>query len=1208
MIARVRTTLVALLVGVIAVRWSLPHPASTVAQRIAADPGEAIRSAADGWTYAGTLGGATAQGIRELPFAGFMLLGTELGLSAQAVEACWRVLVLVLAVVGAVRLARGLAGAERRGSEEREPWTPWVAAVLFALGAVLVPTLVRSPTDGLAAATLPWVVAPLLLHGLGWRPALASAAWLGLAGFGSPGWAVAALGAGIVAALTRGRADLLLFLRWLLLAGAASAWWIALRVWEGRHVVDVSALVDHDLRETAASAVGRVDPSWVLLLAVTGGPVVVAVGALCLRGVARLERRFVAVLLGLSVVVAAVVWVADWHPPLAAPLGGEAPASPVGPLLAWLGLCGLVAWCPLVDHLRDRVGAWGLRELPALGVALLVAVTAFAGLAAAAAEPERVPADESLLLDAVASWSAEAPPGRVLVLPADTGGTDLAALGAALGARPWVGRDAVPTSGAGGTVALDDLLTRLSRGDGGPGTAGALRRLGISYVLVRLGGPVQEDRAHPSGLVRAALSAAGARRLEAIRGTDPPGSDALMDFGVRSSPAQVEVWEVPGAGSAWVYDGEPVDVVGDAGTVTDLGDAGVLGDRAIRIRTGSVEEPVVLSDSARRRDVDQRLPLDPYGPDLGDDDPRTLLPPDAAPVVSATQRLEGVVALDASSSAADVDGELREVGTDPTAAVDANPFTSWQSRRGAGVGEWWEVVLDRPVTLRSASIQFAQNVLSDHAVSRVRVTADDKSASYGVGADGSLRLDDLGLTTRVRVTVTAVAGAVGPDDSVGIAEMTIPGVTVTERLVLTPTPATSWLFSARLGSRVQCVPVVPRGPEVGPPPGTACSDALGVGGPDSGTLDRSITVDRPTTVVGRAWLAAAVSEEAGALADRIAEPSVVASSESVATRDLADRPQAAADGDLRTAWRATPGERDPELTLAWTDPTDIEGIRLVPPAGDIGSRPTRVLVTAGGTDLRTEFDVAEDGTIRLPRVRTRSLTIALLDDTGVPTVDSATGNVQRMPVAVGEVELLGGPAVSYDRDRVEQLACSDGPAVAIGGTTYGTTLDVTPAQILSGELVRASLCGPVTLAPGEVAVTVPATFAWQPRGLLLTAGELGATDAGPASAGTDVVGRTAHGDPVSLGLVPAASVRTLVLGLPADAGWLASADGEPLEGVTVDGWSQGWMVPAGTGPVTLRYEPGVDVGRLALVASAGWFTVVLLLAVAAIRLRRSISP
>ena len=198
MTPRSRTLLVILLTAVVAVRVSVSQPLTTAAARIAQDPSGALRHAVDGWTASGTLGGASAQGVRDVPLALFHLLGAQLGLSDHVVQTTWRVLVLALGVLGAIVLARALV--DERSADERtaEPWTPWVAALLYGAGVMLVPSLVRSPLEGLAAATLPWAVAPLLSrHPLTWPRAAGSAAWLGLAGVGGHYWAAAAVVAGL---------------------------------------------------------------------------------------------------------------------------------------------------------------------------------------------------------------------------------------------------------------------------------------------------------------------------------------------------------------------------------------------------------------------------------------------------------------------------------------------------------------------------------------------------------------------------------------------------------------------------------------------------------------------------------------------------------------------------------------------------------------------------------------------------------------------------------------------------------------------------------------------------------------------------------------------------------------------------------------------------------------------------------------------------
>ena len=667
-----------------------------------------------------------------------------------------------------------------------------------------------------------------------------------------------------------------------------------------------------------------------------------------------------------------------------------------------------------------------------LGV--VVVLTAVGGMAAAAAEPALVD-DVPGLERQVQAWSRDAEPGRVLVLPAgdDPGATSV---GVALGARPWVGRDSLPTSGAAATAALDDLLGRLERGDGGPGTDSALRRVGISYVLVQLGGPAAADRLRPTAMVRSALVALGSTRVAVLTGEvqhvdqTGEGSEPLIDFGVRSDARQIEIWSVPDPADSWLYQEGPIDVVGDTGSVNDLVNAGVLEGRAVRVAGVQASDPLVLSDSARRRDVDQRIAVDPYGPDLEATDPRLVVPPDAAPVTTAVRRLGGVDSVAASSSAADLDATDRHAGTDPAAAVDANVFTSWQSRAGTGVGEWWQIDFGTPRSVGGGLVQFVRNPFEGNEVTRVEVTTDQGSEDMDVPADGLLTLDTSEQTERLRLTVTAVNGQTGAGDSVGIADVTIPGVEVTDELVVTGPSPEAWVLAARAGSQVQCVPAVPRGPQPDPEDlSTVCTRGLTVQGPDTGSLERVVENDRAGAVTGQVWLRAVGTAQAAALADSLAEPSVTAVASTVAVQDLESRAQAAADGDVSTAWRPSPEEVYPTLTLAWREPADVSGVRLTLPSGEDASVPTQVRVTAGvaesqqGSDratgeevpVTTEVEVGDDGLVSIPTVRANQLTITFLEDSGLTSPDSATGGVRQVPIAVSEVAVTGGPAVSLQQ-------------------------------------------------------------------------------------------------------------------------------------------------------------------------------------------------
>ncbi|NPD06388.1 DUF3367 domain-containing protein [Nocardioides sp. zg-1308] len=1211
-VAGVRTLVVAVLAAAVAVRVSGAQAVTGAYARVAAAPTASLRSAADGWSVSGTFGDATAQGLRDLPLAVWSWLADLVGAPASVARTGWCVLVFVLAVVGAVRLGRacsGRASTQRRHGTVDEPWSPWVAAALYACGPLLVTTVLHAPGDGLVVALLPWVLVPLVGRDVGWRPAAGSAAWLGLAGVGSPPWGLVALLAGLVSAAVTSRhaGGARQLLRWSLLAAASSAWWLAAYAWEVAHAVEVTGLVASPSALALGDTLGlpSAEPLWLVLLAFA--PAVVAVAALVLR--VGTELVLVGALLGTSLVAAVVGMASDgwpsWLPvPASSATATDSVPAPWVAVLVWVALAGLVAWSPLVEHLGSRspagvAGPWTRRTGAAVAGLTVLGLVSVAGPVLAVQErtSERADIDRAQWAE-VARWSATAPPGRVLVLPAVADGRVDPVVAEALVDRPWVARDTVPLSGAAATAALDDAVARLERGLDGPGTAAALRHLGISYVLLRNDVPAAVDRERPVGLVRHALSRQGASRVAVVEaaGEAPAG---LVDLGVHDPGGTIEIWALDEAADGSVHAGAPVSVLGDSGVVGDLADAGLEPEQALVLGRGPDGTSDAVSDSARRRDVDQRVASDPFGPVVGADEPWTAVPAGAARTPTASRGLSGADEVRASSSAADLDGHRRLTGAVPAAAVDGNGFTAWQSRRGTVVGEWWEIAFDGTTDLADASLQVVQNAFASHLVSRVVLQSDDGSTEVDVPADGLVPLAAVGRTDRLRVVATGVTGPASGDSSFAIAELSVPGLEVEEELVVAGGATATWVLAARPPSFATCVPSYPVGGAGDPAASeTVCSRAVGVDGPDSGSLARVVTSEGSVEVGGRVWLRAADSAESRALADRLARPSVTATGSSVASPDLVGDAQAAADGDPSTAWRPAPEDAAPTLALSWDRPTRVTGLRVTTAERELASTPSRVVV---GFDEGTDpvaAEIGDDGVVRLPPVRTRSVSVIFGADQPVGSVDSVTGATVAVPMALSEVEVIGGPETEYDADRSEELGCGSGPDVTVHGETYETAVRVSARQLVEASLVTARLCEEPTLPAGEARVSVEASFSWTPVGLVLAppdgflgdVAELGSAVDAPASLPAGVIAVDPDGRSVEVD-----GPSTVALAVPAGTGWSAVADGAELPTLTVDGWAQAWQVPEGAERVSLRYS-SVEVLRVA--AGAGAFGWLLVLAVA----------
>jgi arabinofuranan 3-O-arabinosyltransferase len=162
------------------------------------------------------------------------------------------------------------------------------------------------------------------------------------------------------------------------------------------------------------------------------------------------------------------------------------------------------------------------------------------------------------------------------------------------------------------------------------------------------------------------------------------------------------------------------------------------------------------------------------------------------------------------------------------------------------------------------------------------------------------------------------------------------------------------------------------------------------------------------------------------------------------------------------------------------------------------------------------------------------------------------------------------------------------------------------AALLAGDPVDATLCSgaPVTLGAETHTVSVVSNDVAAPTALTFTRGAAKPLASAVRTAGTVDVrswGRTSRTVSVQ---TSAASI--LLVRENANAGWRATLGSTALRPVTVDGWQQGWLLPAGSdGLVRLQYRPQpiVDAGF-----AAGAAAVLVLLALALVRGRRRQPP
>ncbi|MFA5884528.1 MAG: alpha-(1-_3)-arabinofuranosyltransferase family protein [Acidimicrobiia bacterium] len=533
------------------------------------------------------------------------------------------------------------------------------------------------------------------------------------------------------------------------------------------------------------------------------------------------------------------------------------------------------------------------------------------------------------------------------------------------------------------------------------------------------------------------------------------------------------------------------------------------------------------------------------------------------------------------------------------AAFDDDPTTAWQvSDITDPVGQVLTVRLPDPVRTDHVELLQSQGPARTRIVSEVTLRFDggdpvtvalDERSRTGTGQ----RIDFPARSFReLAVEITGVATtpeiATRGASRTGFAEVRIPGVQVRE-LIRVPTRLTRRLRGRSLDHRLAYVLTRSRSDPADTQDDRRDEEAALLRRfdvPDA----RSFTLTGTARVSGRAS-EAAVDALLGTAASGPAGVTLTSSDHLAGA--IGQRAWAALDGDPTTAWTGDFLAPAPSwLQVDLSAPRTVDHLDLAVVADGRHSVPTQLRISAGGesrvVDLPPIADAATPGAVTTIPVTFTPLTGSSLrvEVTGVRTVDTVdtlSGLGLPLPPSIAELGLPGvvaaAPAATIDTGCRTDLLTMDGRPVAVQVT---------------GDAAAARDGLAVTACDGALALSAGTHRLEAARGtatgidldrLTLT------SDAGGTAAPL-----TAAGTPVPTERPPAPRVRVtdtgmttasarvaghhrgfwLVLGQSYNDGWTATANGRSLgDPVLVDGYANGWWVPAGSAPlaIELRWTP-----------------------------------
>ncbi|OBH45541.1 alpha-(1-_3)-arabinofuranosyltransferase [Mycobacterium mantenii] len=802
-------------------------------------------------------------------------------------------------------------------------------------------------------------------------------------------------------------------------------------------------------------------------------------------------------------------------------------------------------------------------------------------------------------------------PGRVLVVPGAPFATQVWGTShdeplQVLGSSPWGVRDSIPLTPPQTIRALDSVQRLFAAGRPSAGLADTLARQGISYVVVRNDLDPDTSRSARPILVHRAIDASpGLHKVAQFGSPVGPGTLAgfVADSGLRPRYPAVEIFSVGAESNT----GTPYFVETDRLARVDGGPEALLRlDERRRLLGRPPLGPALLTGDARGAGLPTTAgvtitdtPVDretDYGR-VDQHSSATRAPgdarhtynrvpdypvPGADPVTGAWAG--GRITVSSSSSDSTAMPDVAPA-TSPAAAIDGDSATAWVSNSlQAAVGQWMQIDFDHPVT--NAAITLTPSATAVGAqVRRILIETATGSTTLRFDEPGKPLAAALpyGETPWVRIT------AAGTDDGSAGVQFGITDLTVTQydasgfahqvdlrHTVRVPgpapgTPITGWDLGSELLGRPGCAQA---------PDGVRCAPSMSLAPEEPVNFSRTLTVPAPMSVTPTVWVR---PRQGPKLADLISEPNTTVAHGDSDTMDVLGSAYAATDGDPGTAWtapqRVVQHKTPPTLTLRLPRPTEVTGVRLVPSRSALPVHPTMVAVNLG--DGPQAAAVKPDGaqTVPLrPRV-TDTVTISLLNWEDV--IDrNALGFDQLKPPGLAEVAALGAdgnpiaPAdAGRNRSREITVGCDRGPVIAVAGRFVHTAIHTTVGAILDDAPVAAVPCerDPIALPAGQQELLISPGVQFVVDGAELSA----RADAEVARPVRVSSWRAWGPDRREVQAPASATSRVLVVPESINPGWVArTAAGARLTPVAVNGWQQGWVVPAGDpGTITLTFAP-----------------------------------
>ncbi|MCW2747743.1 MAG: hypothetical protein JWP10_885 [Nocardioidaceae bacterium] len=1180
------------------------------------NPGAFLARAFSFWDPLSAFGTVQNQAYGYLfPMGPFFWVWNRIGIEPWVIQRLWWALVFCIAFLGMVKLA-GLLGV-------RHPLARIAAGFVFALSPRMLTVIGPSSIEVLPSALAPWVLIPLVIgvrRGNPRRLAALSALAVALVGGVNAAATFAVIPLGVLWLLCAppGPRRRSLMVWWPGFVVLGTLWWLVpLFLLSGYSPPFLDYIESASVTTNAATVVDalRGTSSWVpyastnlvagrhlltdpLLILNTGLVVVLGFVGLSRRRVPHRAFLVSSLLVGLVAVTAGHTGAGQgWFASdvqsvldgLLAPLRNTHKFDVVLriPLVIGFGLA--------VSRLVDRRSNDAMRSL-GFGV-FVSAIVLGATVPAWTAQL----ANRGTLTDVPSYWTQ-----ATSWLNAHADGTSMLAPASAfpdyvwgssgdepiqpLSTVPWGVRSSIPLANSGTIRFLDSVDTELGTGQTSAGLASTLRRAGVEYLVVRNDLRAEVAVGKTAALYETLSDAPNIVHMASF-GPELGGSPNIdldtervfANGGWQSSHPAVDIFRVisPSGPTVQTMRGTPT-VVGAADSLAALDSLGITTNRSVLLANDQpasiTPTDLVVTDGLRHQEMafgsvadNRSASLSPGETFVQRRPVHDYLDPGQARWM-AVPKLIGADSLTASSARSQVNtpGGVRPA-EQPWSAFDASTRTVWRAQQNSGA---LTLDLGRVTDLGRVAINAGLQ-----PGEREDAIVQTESGPVTVRLSGSTPQQvEVG-----RVRTLSIKGSTVDAQFFSIADVNAAGLDVARPLVLPKTPQ-AWGDPATIvlgldqGISPQCLTVndIDR-----------CRFDAGGWGEDGATFDRIV----PLGSERRYELSMNVAPMAGSAVDALlqGQQDVTLRASSTVNSDVRSSVTRASDLDSRTGWIARPDDQDPTLTMTWDAPHKLSRLQIQ----TVGSLPASKVTDAvlefdGGVQRRVKLD---GGIAEFDPVTSRQVALHLV--TTSPSRDfRSDGFIQNLPVGVSEISFAGAPRgdrIAADSPLV--LPCGAGPSVSVGSQRYETSVATTTSDLANGRAAKAKLCDAtaVPLAAGNNRIHVEASQIFKPLDLTLSSSPIAT-----APSVTTAVVKDASKASQTLVVGPRDAQSLVVMDHNKNPGWVARVSKGELRSVQVNGWQQGWVLPAGsTRQVALEFAPngayrlGILLGGLTLLVLMG---------------------